>query len=274
MFKDFNFDRVIYAVIYVVVAVIFYFILTRITKALLRKPREKLGDKLTARQIQRMSTLEGLINSALKYIVILALILALLANFGVDVSSLLAGLGIVTAVIGLAFQDFGKDIIAGFSIIMDKLYEVGDLIEVDGFKGRVTSVGMKTTKVKNYRGKELTIANRNMTSVINYSAHNTLAEVDLPVSYEADSDHVEKVLEKVCADLKENPELEEYIVGDVTCYGPIQIDDSAIVWRVNAECAPYKHFKPQRAIRRLALKEFKKAGIKVPYKQVEVHNGK
>ena len=272
MFKDFNFDRVIYAVIYIIIAVIFYVILTRIIKLVLQKPREKLNGKLTARQIQRMGTLQGMLNSAAKYIIILALILALLANFGVDVSSLLAGLGIATAIIGLAFQDFGKDIIAGFSIIMENQYEVGDLIEVNNFKGRVTSVGLKSTKIKNYRGKELVIANRNMNAVINYSTHNTLAQVDLPVSFDANPEHVEKALEKVCAELAKL-NLEE-IVGEIEYYGPIEIGDSAIVWRITAECAPYKHFKPQRAIRRLATQEFKKAGVKIPYNQIDVHNTK
>lgn len=269
----FNIDKYIYAIVYVFVAIIFYFIFKKIINIFLQKPREKFGSKLTTRQIQRMSTLQAMLNSTAKYLVIIALLLALLANFGVDVSSLLAGIGIATAIIGLAFQDLAKDIIAGFSIIMDNQYEVGDLIEVDNFKGRVTSVGLKSTKIKNYRGKEMVIANRNMNSMINYSTYNTLAEVDIPVTYDADSDHVEKVLEKICTELKEKSELEE-IVGDVTYYGPIQIDNSAIIWRVNAECAPYKHFKPQRMIRRLALKEFKKAGIKIPYNQLEVHNGK
>lgn len=272
MFRDFNFDKVIYAVIYIIVAVIFYVILTRVIKLFLQKPRERLEAKLTARQIQRMGTLQGLLNSSAKYIVIIALILALLANFGVDVSSLLAGIGIATAIIGLAFQDLAKDVIAGFSIVMENQYEVGDLLEVNGFKGRVTAVGLKSTKIKNYRGKELIIANRNMNAMINYSTHNTLAEVDIPVSYDADSAHVEKAIEKVCKDL-ENEKLEE-IVGEITFYGPVKIGESEIVWRINAECAPYKHFKPQRMIRRLVLQEFKKAGINIPYQQIDIHSKK
>ena len=270
MFEQFNVDKLIYSIVYIIIAVIFYFLITHIINLLLQKPREKFGDKLSTRQKQRMDTYRTMLNSVAKYIVIIALILALLANFGVDVSSLLAGLGIATAIIGLAFQDLGKDIIAGFGIISNSIYEVGDLIEVDGFKGRVTAVNLKNTRIKNYRGKELIIANRNMNSVTNYSTYNTLAQVDIPVPYEVDSEHISAVLEKVCKDLGE-AEIEQ-IVGDVKFYGPIQFSDSAAVWRITVECEPYAHFKPQRIIRQLVMTEFKKAKIKIPYKQIDIHN--
>lgn len=272
MFENFNINKVIYAIVYILIAVIFYFILTRIINLLFSKPREKFGDKLSGRQKQRLDTYRTMMSSIAKYLVVTALILALLANFGVDVTSLLAGLGIATAIIGLAFQDLGKDIIAGFGIISNNLYEVGDLIEVENFKGRVTEVNLKSTRIKNYRGKEMIIANRKMNSVINYSTYNTLAQVDIPVPYEADSEHVSAVLEKVCKDLKE-ANLEQ-IVGEVDYYGPIQFDDSAVVWRITAECEPYTHLKPQRIVRQLVMAEFKKARITIPYKQIDIHNKK
>ena len=272
MFENFNVNKIIYSIVYILIAAIFYFLITRIINMVFQKPREKFGDKLSTRQKQRLDTYRTMFNSIAKYVVIIALILALLANFGVDVTSLLAGLGIATAIIGLAFQDLGKDIIAGFGIISNNLYEVGDLIEVDGFKGRVTEVNLKTTRVKNYRGKELIIANRKMNSVVNYSTYNTLAQVDIPVPYEADSEHVATTLEKVCKNL-ESAGIEQ-IVGEVNHYGPIKFDDSAVVWRITAECEPYSHLKPQRMIRQLVIAEFKKARIAIPYKQIDIHTKK
>ena len=270
MFENFDVNKIIYSIVYILIAIVFYCIITRIINVVFKKPNGKIGDKLSARQKQRLDTYRTMLNSITKYIIIIALVLALLANFGVDVSSLLAGLGIATAIIGLAFQDLGKDIIAGFGIISNSLYEVGDLIEVENFKGRVTDINLKATRIKNYRGKELIIANRNMSSVINYSTNNTLAQVDIPVPYNADSEHIASILEKVCDELR-NAGLEQ-IVGEVEYYGPIELGDSAVMWRVTAECEPYKHFKPQRVIRRFVMEEFKKARIAIPYKQIDIHN--
>ena len=70
--------------------------------------------------------------------------------YGVDVTSVLAGLGIVGVVLGFALQDLAKDIIAGFSIIFENQYAIGDTISINGFKGEVIFLGLKTTKIKNY----------------------------------------------------------------------------------------------------------------------------
>ncbi|MBQ3271573.1 mechanosensitive ion channel family protein [Candidatus Saccharibacteria bacterium] len=270
MIENFDVNKLISALIYIVIAFIFYFIASRVIDLFFKKPQEKFTEKLTARQKQRMDTLRTMLKSIVTYVIIIALVLALLANFGVDVTSLLAGLGIATAIIGLAFQDLGKDLIAGFGIIMERQYEVGDLIEVDGFRGRVTSLSLKSTKIKNYRGKELVVANRKMTSLVNYSTHNTLAQVDIPVPYNVKTENISAILEKVCNDLRE-ANLEQ-IVGEVKFYGPVKFDDSAVVWRVTAECEPYRHFVPQRMIRQAVQEEFRKARIEIPFQQIDIHN--
>ena len=89
-----------------------------------------------------------LLKNITKYTVIIFLILAILTVYGVDVTSVLTGLGIVGVVLGLALQDLAKDIIAGFSIIFENQYAIGDTISINGFKGEVIFLGLKTTKIK------------------------------------------------------------------------------------------------------------------------------
>ena len=86
------------------------------------------------------------------------------------------------------------------------------------------------------------------------------------------AENVSAVLEKVCKDLQEAGL--EQIVGEVKYYGPVSFDDSAVLWRITAECEPYKHFKPQRVIRQMVQAEFKKARISIPYTQIDIHNKK
>ena len=82
-------------------------------------------------------------------ILVVVTFVAILANFGVNVKSILAGLGITAALVGLAFQDLAKDLIAGISIILEDQYEIGDTIEVNGFTGEVVSLGLRTTRIRN-----------------------------------------------------------------------------------------------------------------------------
>lgn len=262
---DENILRFLNPLIYIIIAVVFYFLLSKIAGLFFDRHK----DELIERQLNRVITLKAMTMSIIKYILFFIVILASMANFGIDVSSLLAGLGIAGAILGLAFQDFVKDIIAGFSIITENQYEVGDLIEVDGFKGRVTSVGLKTTRIRDYRGKVKIIANRNITELINWSRHDTLAEVKVTANYETDPDKVLEILEKVKAELDGSM---EQMTDEIKIYPVTGFEENGITYTIQCKCKSYKHFAVQRAIRREIYKAFKANKIKIPYKQVDIHN--
>lgn len=125
--------------------------------------------QLTKAQRQRIKTVSQMLSSVLKYLMIIVTILVVLADLGVNVSSLIAGLGILTAVVGLAFQDMIKDLIAGVTILIEEQFCIGDTIAIDGFKGTVTSIGLRSTEITNASGDIKIIANHNVDGLINYS---------------------------------------------------------------------------------------------------------
>lgn len=220
---------------------------------------------------KRINTISSILCNITKYIVWILAIFALLSHFGVDTAALIAGLGVVSLVIGLAFQDILKDILVGFSIIFENQFSVGDLIKIGDFQGTVISLGIKTTRLQAYTGEVKIISNRNITEVVNYSVDKTLAVVDIPVSYESKLDKVEKILLVCAATLREKiPSL----VDDIELLGVQELSDSSVVFRLVGKCKPAKHFEVERQLK----KEFKncldKNGIKIPYPQIEVHNEK
>ena len=163
-------------IIYIVIGMIIYEI---IKKAILKLSAS--NSKLRKSQKHRLQTVNLLIINIIKYIIVIIVILLTLATFGVNISSLVAGLGVTTAIIGLAFQDLAKDLIAGIFIITEAQYEVGDTIEVDGFMGEVVAIGLKTTQIRDFKGATKIIGNRYMDNMINYSLHTSLAIVDVSV---------------------------------------------------------------------------------------------
>lgn len=194
-----------------------------------------------------------------------------MANFGINVSSLLAGLGITTAIIGLAFQDLAKDLIAGISIITEDQYEVGDTIEVDGFMGEVVFLGLKTTRIRNYKGATKIIANHNMDKIINYSLNNSLAIVDVSTGYDHTPEEVEIVLNNLAKEL--NGTIKN-ATGDIQVWGINELADSGVVYRVVVEVKSMEQFGVERYLRKEIKKALTTANIKIPYQQIEVHNGK
>ncbi len=258
--------KIILPILYIVVGIIIFQIIKQLVT------RFSSGNKkLKITQIQRIKTLKILILNIIKYIIIIFVILAILSSFGINVKSIMTGLGIGTALIGLAFQDLAKDLIAGFSIITEGEYEVGDTIEVGGFMGEVTAIGLRTTRIRNFKGATKIIANHYMDNIINYSDNNSLAVVDVSVAYEADEKLVEETFEKLFKKLNGNV---PFATKDLELWGVNDLSDSAVVYRVVVETEPMKQFVVQRYLRKEIKKELDSAKIKIPYQQIEVHNGK
>ncbi len=91
-------------------------------------------------------------------------LILILSNLGINVSSLIAGLGIGGIAIALAMQNILSDLFSSFAIYFDKPFEIGDFIVVGDDMGTVEKIGIKTTRVRSLQGEELVISNRELTS--------------------------------------------------------------------------------------------------------------
>lgn len=265
-----NLSIKLFSIITSVIYIILGFLIFSIIKKIIINSAIK-NKKLKLSQQNRIKTIHSLVINILKYIIVAFITLAILSEFGVNVKSILAGLGIGTALVGLAFQDLAKDIIAGFSIITEGEYEVGDTIEVDGFMGEVTFIGLRTTRIRNFKGATKVIANHYMDNIINYSNNNSLAVVDVAIAYEQNEEEIDKAFEKLFKRLNGNI---PNATKDLELWGVNELADSSVVYRVVVETEPTKQFAVERYLKREIKKEFDKAKIKIPYQQIEVHNGK
>lgn len=96
---------------------------------------------------------------AIKTVLWVVFLLVILSNLGIDVSTLVASLGIGGIAVALAAQNILGDLFASLSIAVDKPFEVGDSISVNGFSGNVEHVGLKTTRIRADSGEQIVIGN-------------------------------------------------------------------------------------------------------------------
>ena len=266
-FDKFSIDLkiIIMPFIYILLGFIIYQIIIKIMNN-----AEKKSNIQKKHHQKRVRTINILIQNIIKYIIVTFVLVAILANFGVNVKSILAGIGITAAIIGLAFQDIAKDFLAGISIILEDQFEIGYTIEINDFVGEVVSFGLRTTRIKNYKGATKIIANHTITEVINYNLYNSLAVIDVSVSYEEDLDKVEKTINKLSETIKEKiPKAK----GNIKILGVQDLEDSGVVYKIALEVASAEHFTAERILRKEVKKALDKAKIKIPYQQIEVHNG-
>jgi small-conductance mechanosensitive channel len=87
------------------------------------------------------------------------IVLVALDNLGVNVTALIAGLGVGGVAVALALQNILGDLLASLSIVLDKPFVLGDSIQVEGFTGTVESIGLKTTHLRSVTGEQIVISN-------------------------------------------------------------------------------------------------------------------
>lgn len=216
----------------------------------------------------KAKSIVNLINNVVRIVIFLIAIMTILEIYGIDTKSLVASLGVVSLVAGLALQDLLKDFIVGVSILLEGQFSIGDCVSINGFKGEVLSSNLRTTKLKAYTGEIKYIANRNITEVINYSTESSNLIIDVSVAYESDIDKVISVIDKLCLRLKE-----EYKLKDLSCLGVEELADSSINIRMVAATKYSDQFNLSRIIKKEIIKVFEKNKITIPYNQVVIHNG-
>ncbi len=195
--------EVILPIIYLTIAFIVYFLIKKVLRtAIFNRVR---GSKAT----KKANTIESLINNILKYIIGFIAVAAVLSVYNINVTSLLAGAGIVGIVIGFSLQDILKDTLSGISIITENQYEVGDIIQIGTYKGEVISLGLKTTRIRNIEGDVKIIANRNITEIINYSLTPTYINMKLSIKSTKSIKEIEKMINKIILSISNIEHLKE-----------------------------------------------------------------
>lgn len=206
-----------------------------------------------------------LIRNLTRYVFIIITILILLQANGINVSSVLAGVGILGAVFGLAIQDWLKDIIRGSSIISDNYFSVGDIIKYKNIEGKVLLIGLKTTKIQDLKTNNIiSIANRNIEEVEIVSKY---IYIKIPMPYEVSIERAEKTIEEIIEIIKNNNN-----VNDCRYLGVNELADSSIQYLLEINCTQQYKFQVKRDALRVILQVLEDKNIEVPYRKITIYN--
>lgn len=154
---------------------------------------------LTPGEQQQRRTLAPVFTSLLRYAIYFASLVMILREAGIDPTPLLAGAGIAGVALGLGAQAFVRDIVAGFFILFENLYLVGDFIECAGVRGHVEEIGVRISKIRDSSGVLHAIPNGDIRTVSSHSKAWVTAVVDLRVALSADLEAVKAVLRDAVA---------------------------------------------------------------------------
>lgn len=119
--------------------------------------------------VSRVATMDTLVTNGTSYLLWFLYFYAILSALGVPVGTLIAGAGVISLALGLGAQGFVSDVVTGFFILLEKQFDVGDIVQIGEITGTVTAIGIRTTQVTSFDGTLNFIPNRNISIVANKS---------------------------------------------------------------------------------------------------------
>jgi moderate conductance mechanosensitive channel len=191
--------NVVATVIVVVLATVFYRIAVHLIPHILRWSRpedEEALDAASLYRIKRQDTAVTLVRTTLRYVLFVIVALFVLSIFLRNVLPGIAGASLLAAIVGFGAQSFLRDIIAGFFILFEGQYNVGDFIEVEPTKasGMVEEFGLRTTTIRALSGEVIYIPNGTLTGVTNYVSGQQRFTVEVQLK---DEEAAKRVLEEI-----------------------------------------------------------------------------
>lgn len=220
---------------------------------------------------KRLETKEGAENAArvlggiVKFVLWTLGLLLILQNMGVNVTSLIAGIGVGGIAIAFALQKILEDLFSSFAIYFDKPFEVGDTIKIGEYQGDVEKIGIKSTRIRSVHGEEIVMANKELTTATLQNFRRLderRATLKFGVLYETPEEKLEKIPEMVREEIEKasgvRPHREHFV----------SFGDSALDFQVTyfVESDEYENFlNAQQSVNLAIHKRFKKEGIEMAY---------
>ena len=219
---------------------------------------------------QKFTTVFILFVNFLKWVVVIGAIFMCLSACGLKAEFSAAGAGIVALVIGLGSQSLVADILAGIFIVFEGDYQVGDIVILDGWRGEIQSIGVRTTKLIDAGFNVKIVNNSEIKTIINMSKEVSLAKCYVATKYEDRIENIEAVIADNLAGIKDKIPA---IIEGPYYKGVAELGESSVNLLFVAKCKEEDIYQVQRDMNREIKIMFDNNNIGIPFNQIVVHMG-
>ncbi|MGN1148379.1 MAG: mechanosensitive ion channel family protein [Lachnospiraceae bacterium] len=218
----------------------------------------------------RARSILSLTCSLIKYIAFIVIFCWGLTILGVNIGTIVASVGVLALIVGFSAESLIADVVTGTFMLLENQYNVGDIVEVNGFRGTVTSIGIRTTCITDTGDNVKIINNSEMKNILNRSDNLSRAVSDIAIPYETDIEKLEGELPKL---LEEIYNAHTDTMQNVPQYlGVQELQDSGILLRFVVEVSEKNIFSAMRTLNHDLLLGFRRLGVECPFPQLDVHN--
>jgi small-conductance mechanosensitive channel len=258
---SFSIPGALHLLIIVVLALLVNRLIRGWTNSLIR-PATSQSRVAQAREQQTRALAGGLYGAASKVVSAIAILMAL-PEFGVNVMPAVVIIGLTTLALGLGANNLFRDLVAGFQIVFEDQYSVGDMIQTLHTSGKVEGLTLRRTVVRDTRGALVTLANGDLRAVGNLSRDWSQAFVDIAVAAEEPLEKTLQALEIASATLRSDPSWSQAIVDGPRVLGVQSYGPAGSTFRIQVRTAPMRQDEVSRELRRRIQIEFQRQSIPI-----------
>ena len=232
--------------------------------------RSAAADAETPRRAAQLRSLSPMTRGATRTLIAIFAGMMIVSQLGVEIGPLLAGAGVVGIAVGFGAQTLVKDYLTGFSLILEDIVSVGDIVRIGDHGGLVETMALRTIRLRDFDGTLHVIPYSEAQTVHNLTKTFSYYVFNLPISYDSDIDRALDRMNWVGAQMQKDPAFKAAILEPIEVVGVDELADSGVVLKARIKTAPIKQWMVGREYNRRIKMEFDKAGIEIPVPHLKI----
>jgi small-conductance mechanosensitive channel len=214
---------------------------------------------------QRIHTLVAVLRGSGRFVLVIWALFTVLPELGVNVTPVLASVGIAGIALGFGAQSLVKDFLSGLFILLENQYSKGDVVTVAGISGLVEEVGLRRTVLRDLDGIVHHVPNGEIAVASNQTQEWSRVNMNVSVAYGEDLDKVFEVINRVGNEMAADAEFGPLIIKAPQVLRVDAFEDSGIAIKILGDTEPIRQWEVMGELRKRLKKAFDEEGIEIPF---------
>lgn len=257
----------------IVLAMATIILLSRFTSRVIAATMSRQAGEPEDEVKKRADTLSRVLVNVGQVAVIFVTVFMVLSELDIDITPILAGLGVAGIAIGFGAQSLIKDFLAGLFIILESQYRVGDVVKIADVGGLVEDINLRRTVLRDLDGIVHVVPNGEIRVASNYTRGWSRVNLNVSVAYGEDLDRVITVINRVGKELAEDPQWAPFILKAPQVLRVDELGASGIDIKILGDTKPIRQWDVAGELRKRLKKVFDEEGIEIPWPHTKVYFG-
>lgn len=235
--------------------------------------RQQMAGQTEEEVQKRVDTLSLVLVTSLQIVVITIALFTVLSELGIDITPVLAGVGVAGIAIGFGAQSLVKDIIAGLFVVLENQYRVGDVVKIADVNGLVEDINLRRTVLRDLDGAVHIVPNGEIRVASNFTREWSRVNVNISVGYGENLDRVMEVINRVGKELAEDPKWRPSILKPPQAARVDKLGDSGVEIKILGDTKPTRQWDVTGELLKRLKTTFDVEGIEIPWPHTKVYFG-